>query len=109
MNGREVFRHAIEKMQAVSKAILNRNGLKSADVQWVIPHQANYRIMTSLMDKLNMPVTKLLFTIDRHANTSAATIPIVMNHYAKTFKKGDLILTVAIGGGLTWGAALIRW
>jgi 3-oxoacyl-[acyl-carrier-protein] synthase-3 len=109
MNGREVFKYAIDKMPAVSKDILNRNDLTSADVQWVIPHQANYRIMTSLMDKLGMPMTKLLSTIDLHANTSAATIPIVMDYYSKTFKKGDLILMAAVGGGLTWGAALIRW
>jgi 3-oxoacyl-[acyl-carrier-protein] synthase-3 len=109
MNGREVFKQAIEKMTSTSKLLLERNGLTSKDIQWVVPHQANYRIMLSVLDKLAISKEKLIATVDLHANTSAASIPIALDTHSSKFKKGDLILTVAAGAGFTWGGALIRW
>lgn len=109
MNGREVFKIAVEKMAYMSEKVLKKAGIKSKEVDWVIPHQANLRIMSAVMNRLNMPEEKLLLTIAQHANTSAASIPIVMDHYSKKIKRGDLVLITAVGGGLTWGASLIRW
>lgn len=109
MNGKEVFKQAVEKMSQVSKLILKKNGISAQEIDWVIPHQANFRIMSAIMDKLSISKEKLLSTIERHANTSAASIPIVMDFFSAQLKPGNLILITAAGGGFTWGAVLIRW
>ena len=109
MNGREVFKHAVKEMVASSKILLKRNKLTVSDIKWVVPHQANYRIMLAIAEKLNIPKEKLVSTVDKHANTSGASIPIALDFYNDRFKNGDLILSIAAGAGFTWGAALIYW
>ena len=109
MNGKEVFKHAVEKMTSSSKDLLKKNKLTASDIKWVVPHQANYRIMLAIIKKLGVPKENLISTIDKHSNTSAATIPIAINISNKKFKRGDLILITAAGAGFTWGSALIRW
>ena len=109
MNGREVFKHAIEKMIDSSKLLLERNNLSVSDIKWIVPHQANYRIMTSIIQKLGIPEEKLVSTVQMHANTSAASIPLALDYNHSKFKKGDLILSIAAGAGFTWGSTLIYW
>lgn len=110
MQGREVFRHAVVKLaQAVDEA-LEANGLQGKDVHWMVPHQANLRIIEGMGKKLNLPAERVVVTVDQHANTSAASIPLALNvavHDGR-IKRGDLVLMEALGGGLTWGSALLR-
>ena len=110
MNGREVFRHAVTKLAAVVDEALTANGLVHADVDWLVPHQANRRIIDAMGRKLGLPPERVVVTVDRHANTSAASIPLAMAEaYADgRIKRGDLVLMEALGGGMTWGAALVR-
>ena len=110
MNGREVFRHAVSKLAAAVDEALLANGLGHGDVDWLVPHQANRRIIDAMGKKLGLAPERVVVTVDRHANTSAASIPLAL---AEAFgdgriKKGDLVLLEALGGGLTWGSALIR-
>ena len=111
MEGREVFRHAVTKLaQAVDDAIV-KNGITGAEVDWLVPHQANKRIIDSMGHKLGLPPEKVVVTIDRHANTSAASIPLALAE-AKAdgrIKPNQLVLMEAMGGGFTWGSALVRW
>ncbi|MBF0850606.1 ketoacyl-ACP synthase III [Gluconobacter sp. R75690] len=110
MQGREVFRHAVVKLsQAVDEA-LEANGLTGQDIQWMVPHQANLRIIDGMAKKLALPAERVVVTVDRHANTSAASIPLALNEAVRDgrVRKGDLVLMEALGGGLTWGSALIR-
>lgn len=111
MEGREVFRHAVTKLaQAVDDAIA-ANGVTGSDIDWLVPHQANKRIIDSMGSKLGLPAEKVVVTIDRHANTSAASIPLALAE-AKAdgrIKPGQLVLMEAMGGGFTWGSALARW
>ncbi|MFT8715715.1 beta-ketoacyl-ACP synthase III [Gluconobacter potus] len=110
MQGREVFRHAVVKLsQAVDEA-LEANGLTGQDIQWMVPHQANLRIIDGMAKKLALPADRVVVTVDRHANTSAASIPLALNEAVRDgrVRKGDLVLMEALGGGLTWGSALIR-
>ena len=110
MQGREVFRHAVVKLsQAVDEA-LEVNGLTGQDIQWMVPHQANLRIIDGMAKKLALPADRVVVTVDRHANTSAASIPLALNEAVRDgrVRKGDLVLMEALGGGLTWGSALIR-
>lgn len=110
MQGREVFRHAVVKLsQAVDEA-LAANGLSGSDIQWLVPHQANLRIIEGMAKKLALPSDRVVVTVDRHANTSAASIPLALNEAVRDgrIKKGDLVLMEALGGGLTWGSALVR-
>ncbi|MCW9045143.1 MAG: ketoacyl-ACP synthase III [Alphaproteobacteria bacterium] len=111
MEGKEVFRHAVTNLAAVVKTALDANGFESNDIDWVIPHQANKRILDSTARKLKIPSEKLVVTVDRHANTSAASIPLALDEAVKDgrVKRGDLILLEGMGGGFTWGGALIRW
>jgi 3-oxoacyl-[acyl-carrier-protein] synthase-3 len=111
MEGREVFRHAVTKLaQAVDTAI-ESNGVGEAEIDWLIPHQANRRIIDSMGQRLKLPPEKVVVTIDRHANTSAASIPLAMAeaHADGRIRPGQLVLIEAMGGGFTWGSALIRW
>ncbi|MCS6921841.1 MAG: ketoacyl-ACP synthase III [Elioraea sp.] len=110
MNGREVFRHAVAKLSAVVDEALVANGLDHAAVDWLVPHQANLRIIEAVAKKLQLPMERVVVTVDRHANTSGASIPLALAE-AKAdgrLKPGQLVLMEAIGGGLTWGAALLR-
>ncbi|MEE2698836.1 MAG: beta-ketoacyl-ACP synthase III [Pseudomonadota bacterium] len=111
MNGREVFRHAVNNFSSVVEEALNANELCPNDIDWVVPHQANKRILEGTRRKLNLPPEKIVITVDRHANTSAASIPLALDVAVQDdrIKKGDLVLMLAMGGGLTWGASLVRW
>ena len=110
MQGREVFRHAVAKLAAVVDEALAANGLGHDDVDWLVPHQANLRIIDAMGRKLGLPPERVVVTVDRHANTSAASIPLALAeaHADGRLKPRDLVLMEAIGGGLTWGAALVR-
>ena len=111
MHGREVFRHAVGKLAAVVDEALAANGLAAADVDWLIPHQANRRIIDAMGRKLGLKAEQVIVTVDRHANTSAASIPLALaDAYGDgRIRRGDLLLLEALGGGLTWGSALIRF
>jgi 3-oxoacyl-[acyl-carrier-protein] synthase-3 len=111
MEGREVFRHAVVRMAEAIDAALAANGMKSSDIDWLVPHQANRRIIDAMARRLNMPEDRVVVTVDRHANTSAASIPLALCEAVgdQRIRSGDLILMEAMGGGFTWGSALVRW
>jgi 3-oxoacyl-[acyl-carrier-protein] synthase-3 len=111
MQGREVFRHAVVRMSEAIDAALSANGMSPGDIDWLVPHQANRRIIEAMGKRLNLPADRLVITVDRHANTSAASIPLAMDEAARDgrFSEGDVILLDAMGGGFTWGSALLRW
>lgn len=111
MQGREVFRHAVEKLAATAMAALGKAELTAADVDWIVPHQANLRIIKGTAQKLGLPMERVIVTVQDHGNTSAASIPLALSvaNAEGRFKQGDLILTEAIGGGLSWGAVALRW
>ena len=111
MQGREVFRHAVEKLAATATTALNRAGLGAADVDWVVPHQANLRIIRGTAQKLGVSMDRVVVTVQDHGNTSAASIPLALSVAAREgrFAPGDLVLCEAIGGGLSWGAVVLRW
>ncbi|MBI0536512.1 ketoacyl-ACP synthase III [Roseomonas sp. KE2513] len=111
MAGREVFRHAVSKLASAVDEALAANNLDKSDVQWLVPHQANLRIIDAMGRKLGLPSERVVVTVDRHANTSAASIPLALAEATRDgrVRKGDLVLMEAIGGGLTWGAALARF
>ncbi len=110
MNGREVFRHAVNKLSSSVDEALAVNGLGHADVDWLVPHQANKRIIDAIGRKLSLPAERVVVTVDRHANTSAASIPLALAEAIGDgrIRPGDLVLMEALGGGLTWGSALVR-
>ena len=110
MNGREVFRHAVTKMTDSIKRIVDKNDFNIQDLDWVLLHQANHRIIKSVAQKLGIEECKAISTVHEHANTSAASIPLALDRYVKNgkAKPGDLIALSAIGGGLTWGGALLK-
>ena len=110
MNGREIFRHAVTKLAAVVDEALKANGLWHDDVDWLVPHQANRRIIDAMGKKLGLPPERVVVTVDRHANTSAASIPLALAeaYHDGRIKRGELVLMEALGGGLTWGSALVR-
>jgi len=111
MAGKEVFRHAVSKLASVVDESLEANGLQHSDVRWLIPHQANLRIIEAMGKKLGLPKERVVVTVDRHANTSAASIPLALADVAGRglLERGDLMVLEGIGGGLTWGAALARF
>lgn len=111
MNGPEVYKYAIEKLTECSRTILARNKMSIEDVDWLVPHQANMRILESVSRRLGCPIHKVMHTIDLHANTSAASIPLALHHFwiQNKIKKEELILMNAIGAGMVWGACLFRW
>ena len=110
MQGKEVFKHAVEKLSATAHAVLEKAGLSPSDVDWMVPHQANIRIIKATAQKMKLPMEKVIVTVNNHGNTSAASIPLALSvaNLEKKFKKGDLILMEAIGGGLAWGSILLR-
>ncbi len=110
MKGREVFRHAVVNLAEVLGEVLEESGLSIDDVDWVVPHQANARILDATARKLGIPAERVVVTVDRHANTSAASVPLALDVARKDgrIKQGDLVMLEAMGGGFTWGASLIR-
>ncbi|WP_312489616.1 beta-ketoacyl-ACP synthase III [Sphingomonas sp.] len=111
MKGREVFRHAVVNLAQVMEESLGLAGLTPADVDWVVPHQANARILDATARKLNLAPEKVVVTVDRHANTSAASVPLALDTAVRDgrIRQNDLIVLEAMGGGFTWGAAVIRF
>jgi 3-oxoacyl-[acyl-carrier-protein] synthase-3 len=111
MEGKEVFKHAVVNMAAVVGEVLEKAGLDAKDIDWLVPHQANKRIIDGTGRKLGLPPERVVVTVDKHANTSAASIPLALDVAVKDgrIKKGDLLLLEGIGGGLSWGASLVRW
>ena len=111
MEGREVFRHAVVKMGEAVDAAMAAMGIEGGDLDWLVPHQANLRIIDSMGQRLHLPPEKVVVTVDRHANTSAASIPLALAQAVSDgrIKPGHLVLLEAMGGGFTWGSALIRW
>ena len=110
MKGQEVFRHAVAKLAGAVDEALAANGLTHADVDWLVPHQANRRIIDAMGKKLGLPPERVVVTVDRHANTSAASIPLALAEAVGDgrIRPGQLVLMEALGGGLTWGSALVR-
>lgn len=110
MNGREVFRHAVIRLAEAVEEALAANGLERRDIDWLVPHQANLRIIDAMGRKLGLPAERVVVTVDRHANTSAASIPLALAEARQDgrIRAGDLVLMEALGGGLTWGSALVR-
>ena len=111
MKGREVFRHAVVNLAAVLNEVLTAANLTAADVDWVVPHQANARILDATARKLGLPPEKVVVTVDEHANTSAASVPLAFDTAVKDgrIKRGDIVVLEAMGGGFTWGAAALRY
>jgi len=111
MQGREVFRHAVEKLAETAHAALDKVGLTSGDVDWIVPHQANFRIIEATAKRMQVPMERVVVTVQDHGNTSAASIPLALSvgRARGQIAEGDLIVTEAIGGGLAWGAVVLRW
>ncbi|MBB5721987.1 3-oxoacyl-[acyl-carrier-protein] synthase-3 [Loktanella ponticola] len=111
MQGKEVFRHAVEKLAKTADTALEKVGLGADDVDWVVPHQANIRIIQSTAKKLGVGMDRVVVTVQDHGNTSAASIPLALSVGVENgqIKQGDLIVSEAIGGGLAWGAVVLRW
>jgi 3-oxoacyl-[acyl-carrier-protein] synthase-3 len=111
MEGKEVFKHAVINMAAVVAEVLEKAGLAPTDIDWLVPHQANKRIIDGTGRKLGLSPDQVVVTVDKHANTSAASIPLALDTAVKDgrIKRGDLVLLEGIGGGLAWGASLVRW
>ena len=111
MEGREVFKHAVTRLAEVVEEALSANNMTDADIDWLVPHQANQRIIDSTAKKLNLPAEKVVLTVGQHGNTSAASIPLALATAIEDgrIKPGDMLLIEAMGAGFTWGSALVRW
>lgn len=111
MQGKEVFRHAIEKLAATAHTALSRAGLSGQDVDWIVPHQANLRIIKGTANRMKVPMERVILTVQNHGNTSAASIPLALSVGVQTgqIRQGQVVVTEAIGGGLAWGAVVLRW
>ncbi|MFK4871082.1 beta-ketoacyl-ACP synthase III [Novosphingobium sp. ZW T3_23] len=110
MKGREVFRHAVVNLAEVLREVLEETGNSPEDIDWLVPHQANARILDATARKLNLPVEKVIMTVGQHANTSAASVPLALDQAVRDgrIKQGDLVVLEAMGGGFTWGASVVR-
>jgi 3-oxoacyl-[acyl-carrier-protein] synthase-3 len=111
MEGQEVFRHAVKNLASVIREVLDDTGLAPEDIDWLVPHQANQRILDSTARKFGISKGKVVVTVDRHANTSAASIPLALAEavHDGRVQRGDIVVLEAMGGGFTWGASLMRW
>lgn len=111
MHGKEVFRHAVEKLAETAHAALDKAGLTASDVDWIVPHQANLRIITATAQRMHVPMERVVLTVQDHGNTSAASIPLALSvgKARGQIKPGDVVVTEAIGGGLAWGSVVLRW
>ncbi|MCS7296633.1 MAG: beta-ketoacyl-ACP synthase III [Bacteroidia bacterium] len=107
--GRQVFKHAVVQMAAVSEALMHRHGLSSEDVAFFVPHQANRRIIEAVAQRLGFPLERVMINIDRYGNTTCATLPLCLYDYENQLKKGDNLILATFGGGFTWGALWLRW
>jgi 3-oxoacyl-[acyl-carrier-protein] synthase-3 len=107
--GQYVFKHAVTNMANISAEVMEKNNLKSEDIAWLIPHQANLRIIDAVVNRTGVDYSRVVINIDRFGNTSAASIPLCMWEYEKKFKKGDNIILTAFGAGFTWGAVWLKW
>jgi 3-oxoacyl-[acyl-carrier-protein] synthase-3 len=110
-DGKAVFKVAVVGMADVSRQIMDRNGLSAADVDWLVPHQANLRIITSCAERMELDMSKVMINIDRYGNTTAATIPLCLSEWWESgkLKKGHKVVLSAFGAGYTWGAVLVKW
>ena len=111
MDGREVFKHAVSNMVELVEKTAFHNGIEVSEIDWIVPHQANQRILDAMAKRLAIDPSRIVATVDRHANTSAASVPLAADVAVRDgrIKEGDLVLLEAIGGGFSWGAALVRW
>ncbi|MEM7101578.1 MAG: beta-ketoacyl-ACP synthase III [Bacteroidota bacterium] len=107
--GRHVFKNAVRGMSGVTRDLLKRNGLKKEDINWLVPHQANMRIIESVSGQLDFPLEKVMINIQRYGNTTAGTLPLCLHDYEPQLKKGDKIILTAFGGGFTWGSIYLTW
>ncbi|WP_366185369.1 beta-ketoacyl-ACP synthase III [Flavobacterium ovatum] len=108
-DGKTVFKYAVTNMADASEQILKRNNLTNDDVNWLIPHQANKRIIDATANRMNLEESKVLMNIERYGNTTSATLPLVISDFEHLFKKGDTIIFAAFGGGFTWGSVYLKW
>lgn len=108
-DGKTVFKYAVTNMADASEQILKRNNLTNEDINWLIPHQANRRIIDATASRMNLEDSKVLMNIERYGNTTSATLPLVISDFEHLFKKGDTIIFAAFGGGFTWGAVYLKW
>lgn len=108
-DGKTVFKFAVSNMAGVSEQIMRRNHLTNEDVNWLVAHQANKRIVGATANRMNLEEEKVLMNIERYGNTTSATLPLLLNDYEKKFKKGDNIIFASFGGGFTWGATFLKW
>ena len=108
-DGKTVFKYAVTNMADASEQILKRNNLTNEDVDWLVPHQANKRIIDATASRMNLEDSKVLMNIEKYGNTTSATIPLVLNDFEHMFKKGDTIILAAFGGGFTWGSIYLKW
>jgi 3-oxoacyl-[acyl-carrier-protein] synthase III len=108
-DGKSVFKYAVTNMADASVKILERNNLTNADVNWLVPHQANKRIIDATASRMNLENSKVLMNIEKYGNTTSATLPLVLSDFENQFKKGDTIILAAFGGGFTWGAIYLKW
>ena len=111
MDGQAEFKLAVGELESAARATLAKASLTEADIDWLIPHQANLRIMRSTAKKLKLPLEKLIVTVDQHGNTSAASIPLALDEAVRNgkVKKGDILMLEGVGGGFTWGAVLLKY
>jgi 3-oxoacyl-[acyl-carrier-protein] synthase-3 len=107
--GQTVFKFAVTKMADISAEIMEKNNLKSEDVSWLVPHQANLRIIDATARRMGISKEKVMINIERYGNTTGATIPLCLWEWEKKLKKGDNIILAAFGGGFTWGAIWLKW
>lgn len=108
-DGRTVFKFAVSNMAEVSEQIMQRNDLTGEDVQWLVPHQANKRIIDATANRMSLPEEKVMINIHKYGNTTSATLPLCLNDYEKQLKKGDNLIFAAFGGGFTWGSLYLKW
>ena len=110
MQGREVFRHAVTNLAGVMHEVLAEAGMEASEIDWVVPHQANARIIDATVRKLGLPAERVVLTVSEHANTSAASVPLALDVAVRDgrIKKGDIVVLEAMGGGFTWGASVVR-
>lgn len=107
--GRHVFKHAVSKMADTSVKLMRKNNLSAEDIAWLVPHQANFRIIEAAQQRTGIPMEKVMVNIDKYGNTSAGTIPICLTEWESQLKKGDNLILTAFGAGFTWGAVYLKW